>query len=156
MGRDIPHTQFSDADFDEFKRRLREETHKLADWYRHGAFIDEPGFCGFELEAWLVDRDFQPAPLNDVILSSIDHVLVVPELARFNFEINSTPQVLSEFMLRKMDAELETIWDLCELHARQRECGVMTIGILPTITDDALTVENMSANSRYQALNEQV
>lgn len=156
MGRDIPHTQFDDADFDEFQRRLREETQRLADWYHHGAFVNEPGFCGFELEAWLVDKDFQPAPLNDVILPCIGHPLVVPELARFNFEINSTPQVLSGFMFRKMDAELETLWELCETHARQHECRVLTIGILPTITDDALVVENMSVNSRYQALNEQV
>lgn len=156
MGLDIPHSQFCDADFEEFKRRLHRETDHLSAWFREGAFDDQPGACGFELEAWLVDSRFQPAPMNDVILPTIDHSLVVPELARFNFEINSTPRTLSPSMFRDMDEELAGIWELCENRAQDHGCGVMTIGILPTITDDALTVANMSSNCRYQALNEQV
>ncbi|CAI2717403.1 glutamate-cysteine ligase family protein [Nitrospina watsonii] len=156
MGLDIPHSQFGETDFEEFKRRLHRETDRLSAWFHEGVFEQEPGYCGFELEAWLVDADFQPAPVNDIILPRIDHPLVVPELARFNFELNSTPQVLSADMLGNMDRELETIWSLCDAHARDAGCGVMAIGILPTITDDALTVANMSSNSRYQALNEQV
>ena len=87
MGRDIARTTFSDEDFLEFKRRLREETQILMQWFQNESFDSHPCKCGFELEAWLINDQFQPAPKNEEFLSQINHAMVVPELAKFNFEI---------------------------------------------------------------------
>ena len=95
MGQEIASTRFHHRDFKDFAARLREETALLADWFREGRFADEGPIGGFELEAWLVDRKYRPAPLNVVFLQRLGNPLVVPELAKFNVELNTPPHHLS-------------------------------------------------------------
>jgi len=156
MGRDIARTSFSEEDFLEFKRRLREETHILMQWFQNDSFDSHPCRCGFELEAWLVNGQFEPAPANEEFLARINHAMVVPELAKFNFEINSTPQCMTGTLFGDMEEELLHVWNRCREQARSLGCEVLAIGILPTLKDSMLTMDNMSRNSRYLALNEQV
>ncbi len=156
MGRDIERTTFSDEDFLEFKRRLREETQMLMQWFQNESFESHPCKCGFELEAWLVNDQFEPAPVNEEFLARINHSMVVPELAKFNFEINSTPQRMTGSVFGDLEEELRFVWNRCREQARSLGCEVVAIGILPTLRDSMLTMANMSQNSRYQALNEQV
>lgn len=156
MGRDISKTRFTKSDVAEFKRRLLQENQILADMFQSGALDKREDLCGFELEAWLVDADFLPSPKNEAFLSRIAHPLVVPELSQFNFELNSTPQHLTGAMFSRLEQELQEVWALCEENARAVDSNIMTIGILPTIRDSMLTLENMTRISRYFALNNQV
>ena len=156
MGRDISKTRFTEVDLTRFKQKLLEEYRILADWFQNGALNRREDLCGFELEAWLVDRDFLPAPKNEAFLSRIAHPLVVPELSQFNFEINSTPQHIEESIFSKMENELQEVWRLCEANAEAVESSILAIGILPTIRDDMLTLDHMTHISRYFALNDRV
>ena len=61
MGQEIADSHFTAADFEEFSRRLERETKLLQDWLRQGRFRDGEHVGGFELEAWLVDRQARPA-----------------------------------------------------------------------------------------------
>ena len=81
---------------------------------------------------------------------------MVLELAKFNFEINSTPHPVSGPLLSRLENELSRVWETCEKHAVELQAKVMAIGILPTIRDDVLNMDNMSSLNRYIALNRQV
>ncbi len=156
MGREINTTEFFKEDFEEFEKRLRDESRILSEWFDTGSFEETEGFCGFELEAWLIDGKFDPYPRNEEFLHRVNNPLVVPELAKFNVEINSTPHPIEGRFLSVMHDELSRIWGLCEGHASDLGGGILAIGIHPTINDEMLSLENMSSMRRYAALNQQV
>jgi Glutamate-cysteine ligase family 2(GCS2) len=156
MGRDISKTRFTEDDLVRFKQKLMEEYRILADWFQSDRLKSQRHLCGFELEAWLVDRDLLPAPKNEAFLSRIAHPLVVPELSQFNFEINSTPQHIEGPIFSNMENELQEVWQLCADNAAAVGSDILATGILPTIRDDMLTLDHMTRISRYFALNDQV
>ncbi len=156
MGQEIATHAFSAADFEAFQQRLIEETRLLSQWFDAGLFVEEGGVGGMELEACLLDRDADPAPLNQPILAQLDDDLVVPELARFNVEINNTPRRLCGDAFERMHAELRDIWRRCNREAQRLSACMGMFGILPTLRQSALSLENMSPLNRYQALNDQV
>lgn len=156
MGQEIVSTSFLDADFDCFARRLQAETEQLRNWFGDQRFAGEHYVGGFELEAWITDRNFQPAPVNDRIIKAINSNLVVPELARFNLEINGRPQVLTGNHLQFLHADLSGQWRNCSAVARALDCRLIMAGILPTVRPEQLNLDTMSNQNRYRALNEQV
>ncbi|MET0003847.1 MAG: glutamate--cysteine ligase [gamma proteobacterium symbiont of Ctena orbiculata] len=156
MGQEIESSEFSAHDFAEFQRRLKRETELLAEWFDAGVFTSEGAVGGFELEACLLDRSAGPAPLNQPLLEKLDEPLVVPELATFNVEINSTARLLQGDVFERMAEELQRVWDKCNRLAQPLGARMGMIGIMPSLQQQALTLHNMSPLNRYQALNEQV
>lgn len=156
MGQEIEATRFTDEDFAGFSRRLQQETGLLAEWFETSAFSMRDRMCGYELEAWLVDRQFRPAPVNEAFLQRLDDPMVVPELARFNIEVNVHPQHLWGSTFSRFEAGLGATWQQCCRTAAQLDTQLMMIGTLPTVRADELSLPNMSNLKRYQALNEQV
>ncbi|MGK7912098.1 MAG: glutamate-cysteine ligase family protein [Synechococcus sp.] len=156
MGQEISTDRFCEADFARFRQHLQLETDRLAQWFDRS----EPSFPesselvgGFELEACLIDRDFQPAAINQSYLSCLNSGLVVEELASFNVEINTIPRLLTANCLSRMRADLEQTWERCTTAAEQLEAHLLSIGILPTLRPDHLSLANMSDRARYRALN---
>jgi hypothetical protein len=156
MGQEIEASRFTQADFDTFRRRLREETALLEQWFRDGVFASTHKFGGFELEACLVGRDMGPAPIVEPFLECLADPLVVPELATFNAEINGTPQCLQGHALGRLATELEATWERCSRAAAGLDAQLAMIGILPTLRPEHLDMAHMSPLKRYQALNEQI
>ena len=99
MGEEIQSSNFSPKDFTRFKQQLQAETETLGQWFAESRFADEHPVAGFELEAWLVDDHYRPAPRNAEFLQQLADPLASPELASFNFEVNSTPRSLSGHVL---------------------------------------------------------
>ncbi len=156
MAREVSTNRFSHRDFKALAQRLEEETALLADWFRDDVFSHGRTSAGFELEAWLADRDGLPAPCNEAFLAALDDPLVVPELACFNIEINCTPRPLRDHALSALCDELEATWRRCQERARALDLELFMIGHLPTVRPEDLVLENMSRSSRFRALNEQV
>lgn len=156
MGQDIPGATFRQEDFERFSGCLEVETALLESWYHGGGFRDASFVAGFELEGWLLDESFRPAPLNQSFLARIDHPLVVPELSTFNIELNGTPQVFGPYALPALEAELLTTWRQCLAVAEELESTLLMIGTLPTLEEADLSLEHMSPLNRYRALNERV
>jgi hypothetical protein len=109
MGQEISVDHFQAGERKLFNRRLAEETELLCNTLASGRFASTDFVAGFELEAWLIDRNYFPAPNNEDYLTHLDHPLVVPELSRFNIELNGTPQVLRGDALVRMERELGRI-----------------------------------------------
>jgi gamma-glutamyl:cysteine ligase YbdK (ATP-grasp superfamily) len=111
---------------------------------------------GFEVEAWLVDKNALPAPVNEKFLMQLNDPMVMHELASFNIELNVIPQSLQGNALQKLQEELDRIWNKCRKTAKEINTDVMTIGIHPAVREEHLTLQYMSNSERYRALNEQI
>ena len=156
MGQEINRTRFSEADFQQFAGKLAEETAALQAFARAGRFADARYVAGFELEAWLLDHAGRPSPVNEAYLRALNDPLVVPELSRFNVELNAPPVEMGAGVLAAMEESLLTTWDNCQQVAHGMDTVLAMIGILPTIRDEDLCLANMSAMNRFDVLNAQV
>ena len=156
MGDEIDRRFFDAADFSTFRTRLIEETEQLGEAFRNNDFSTRGNVAGFELEAWLLDEKGDPTPKNEAFLDAVDNPLVVPELAAYNIELNGSPSQLTGHVFTRLEDELAATWNACVEAGRRIDCGVMTIGILPTIRQDLLNSSFMSEVTRYQSLNDRV
>ncbi len=156
MGDEISRSHFTSADSEAFEQRLAGETALLKCWFDERAFSDVVPVCGLELEAWLIDDQARPAAVIQALLDRLDDPMVVPELAKFNVELNVQPQALNSLALSRLQQELQQTWERCQSAAAGLGVRVLMTGILPSAQQQDLTLNNMSAMKRYRALNEQV
>ncbi len=156
MGREIEQSTFSAEQTAQFVERVAKETELLDSLWSGGNLSDSGYVGGFELEAWLLDHNFFPLPRNEDLLKRLDSPLVVPELSRFNVELNGTPQPMRAGALRRLEAELDHTWRHCLSVANELEATMMMVGILPTVREQDLSLEHISDRNRYHALNREV
>ena len=158
MGQEIDRTRFTEDDFARFRQRVAQETDLLADWLARGRMDETRIVGGYEIEAWLIDPHYCPAPRNREFLDRFASPLATPELARFNVEFNSSPQPLDGSLPAFDHSHRELVGTLRQAReiAGQLDCEVLMTGILPTLRPEHLGLENMSDMKRYAALNEQV
>lgn len=156
MGQAIPASTFSPEQVGRFEAALRAETALARRCFAEHAFAPRARRAGFELEAWLLDHNLFPKPCNQPFLARMADPLVVPELSRFNIELNGTPQPLAGPALARLAAELEDTWSRCQAAAHEEEATLVAIGTLPTLREADLDLAAMTPAARYQALNRQV
>ncbi len=156
MGEEIKYSHFNKADYQQFFSHLEEETMLLKSWFDNHRFSSSPLMAGYELEAWLINKTGNPVAINDDFLRLADNALLSPELAKFNIELNVEPEQLSNKVLSIFEHKLNTLWQQCSTTAASLNSNIISIGILPTLEDSDLTLENLSLLDRYRALNEQV
>lgn len=156
MGEEIQYSRFKQSDYARFKKSLHDETQILNDWFNNKSFSNSPLVAGYELEAWLIDQAGAPCPNNEQLLQSAHNELLSPELAKFNIELNVKPQLLKSSVLSDFESSLIKLWDQCQTISSHSHCSLLGIGILPTLQDKHLILDNLSTLDRYRALNEQV
>lgn len=156
MGEEIERIAFTPVDAERFRERLEQETALVCRWLDEGRFADRAWVAGFEVEAWLLDRGYRPTPSNGRFLERVADPLVVPELAQFNVELNGDPQPLGARTFRALEHDLEATWQRCLDVANEEGWTLVTIGTLPTVREQDLSLRNVSAGNRYLALNQQV
>lgn len=108
---------------------------------------------GAEQEMFLVDRNMRPAPLYGQVLRHLNDSRFVTELAKFNLEANVTPLKFGGRSLRVMEAELQEMMALARRAAAACNAEVVLTGILPTLTLQDLTLDNITDLPRYRELN---
>jgi hypothetical protein len=156
MGQEITRTHFAPADFQRFYSRLSDETQALVRDAAAGRFADIRFVAGFELESWLLDHAGYPSPVNATLLERLADPLVVPELSRFNIELNGPPEPIRRGALLALENSLLRTWQRCQDAAHGMDTVLAMIGILPNIRLSDLTLANISAMKRYSVLNEQI
>ena len=156
MGQEIKRPQYNAQDEAFFREKLREETKVVKRWFDEKAFSKNPPQCGLELEAWLVTRDFIPAPQSDLFLKELSHPLIVPEISKFNFEINSHPVEIKGHVFSQLEKEVLGIWKKSEQFAESKGLRAILIGTLPTLRDYMLTMDYLSPQKRYFVLNKRI
>ena len=156
MGEEITYSRFVKADYQQFEKHLKQETEILGELFDSHALSSGALAAGYELEAWLIDDKASPCPHNDTFLEKANDPLISPELAKFNIELNVVPQGFNATLLSSFEQQLKQLWDKCQHTADEIGCHMMGVGILPTLKDSDLSLENISSMNRYRALNEQV
>ncbi len=156
MGEEIDAVYFSEQDLKNYQHFLQKENQLLTEWFTHNQLSSHHTRAGFELEVWIVDKDANPTPLNDSFLKELNDDLMSPELSRFNIELNGEPEDLTGHALSRLQASLEKSWQHCTEVAASFDASLIMIGILPSVTDKQLVLQNMSNMKRYYALNQQV
>ena len=156
MGEEIKYSRFNKTDYQQFISQLKAETSLIKNCFDEQQFSSAQLMAGYELEAWLIDRDAKPAAINEKFLAQADNELLSLELAKFNIELNVEPEILHNKVLSSFEHKLNSLWQHCTKTAQSLDTDILGIGILPSLHDDDLTTTNISLLDRYKALNEQV
>ncbi len=156
MGQEISLSQFDDADFKRFHQKLQQETRLLRRLIEQKNVSHRDPVAGFEIEAWLVNKDMRPSPINKHYLATLNDPQASLELAKFNIEFNCDPVVLTDDVFSRLHRQLQTTWDKAKRHAESLDHNIVMIGILPTLQQADLHLGNMSDMHRYRALNKQI
>ena len=158
MGQEIKNTNFSKSDFSKFHSCLEQETKLLSKWYQQGVLSNDRLVGGFEIESWILDCAFRPAPINKEFLEAFNSPLVSPELASFSLEFNNLPRDLIGTAFSDFHAELVNTWKQAQDVAKNLSIPskLLLIGTLPTFQLSSLSESAMSDMNRYHALNKQI
>lgn len=138
-----------------FMRHLLGDVEALDRMLRAGVF-ERDRRIGAELEMFLVDSGMRPACLGPEILEVTNDERLTTELARFNLEANASPRHFKGRCLRELEEELQLLVAKVEVAAREKGAMVLLAGILPTLRQSDLGLENMTPSPRYRLLNETI
>lgn len=156
MGQEIDKESFTKAERTEFHDRLKSETLLLIEMLEDDCFSQAHGIGGFELEGWLCDKKFNPAPLNIEFLKTLNNTDATTELAKFNFEFNSPKFVLKADIFSRAEAHFSNLLAQCNAAAETMDLNSIFIGILPTAKPEHFTPDNMTQLHRYRAMNNEI
>lgn len=108
---------------------------------------------GAEQEMFIIDKDYGPKCAAQSMLTEINDSRFTNEIAQFNIEANLSPQQFQGNCLRLMEEETKEIFSLAKQYAKRYSADVVLAGILPTLRQMDLTLENMTPADRYYELN---
>lgn len=141
-------------DIRNFTQHIYQDIKALELMLENNAFESGITRIGAEQEIALVDSTFRPVNTAQKILDDLsDHPLITNELPLFNLEVNLTPRELTGNCLALMEKELKA--ELKKIYASGSRFDTTPVlaGILPTIRQSDLVMDNMTPNPRYFALN---
>jgi CBS domain-containing protein/gamma-glutamyl:cysteine ligase YbdK (ATP-grasp superfamily) len=138
----------------QFSSALLRDVQALERMEREGMFESDRRRIGAEQEMFLVDRAMRPANLGARMLELLDDDHFTPELAQFNLECNLDPVDLTGDCFTRLERQNLKLVEKARAAAREAGGHVVLIGILPTLEPEDLSLDNMTPNPRYFALND--
>jgi hypothetical protein len=156
VGKEIGTGNYSDQDLINFKQRLEAETKLLKSWFDSNAFVKDLPKTGIELEAWILDENMLPDPYAPEFLKKLNNKKIVPEIAKFNFEMNSDPHRLHGNVFSTLEKELQEMWSQCEKVANENNKHPLLVGTMPLLRPHMLSMDYLSPQNRYAVMNNQV
>ncbi|MFM9377631.1 glutamate--cysteine ligase [Gordonia sp. VNK21] len=160
MGEDVRRQQFTGADRVRFRERLARGTEAIARMLADGLFTDqgrppEP-LLGMEVELNLIDGAANPAMANAAVLEAIADPDYQTELGQFNIEINVSPRPFVGGDTVTLEEALRRSLNQAEAAAAGTGNHLVMVGMLPTLRTSHFAHHWISANPRYDLLNEQI
>jgi hypothetical protein len=156
MGKDVEPTEFTRADRQRFRQKVRRCLDVFAQMLAESRFESDRPMAGLEIELNLVDNAGDPSMRNAEVLAAISDPAFQTELGRFNIEINLPPQQLGPGGLAVFEDMVRAGLNEAEAKAERVDAHIVMVGILPTLRRDHISLDTLSANPRYKLLNEQV
>jgi gamma-glutamyl:cysteine ligase YbdK (ATP-grasp superfamily) len=156
VGRDIEAVEISGEDRRVYEDRLRRSLGVLARMLRERAFEDGPSQVGLEIELNLVGEQAGPAMRNAQVLDAITDPDWETELGQFNLEINVPPRQLAGDALAGLEQQVRASLNAADQKARAVGSRLVMVGILPTLGEEHMSEQALSANARYRMLNEEI
>ncbi|MGI8447248.1 MAG: glutamate-cysteine ligase family protein [Streptosporangiaceae bacterium] len=156
MGRDIQAITISGEDRRKYREKVQRSLDVLARMLRERRFEASPSRVGVEIELNLVDSDGDPSMRNAAVLDAIADPAWDTELGQFNLEINVPPRRLEGHALADLEQEIRASLNAADGKARGAGSRLVMVGILPTLAEEHMQEETISASDRYRVLNEQI
>ena len=156
MGTDIDQTEFSDEDYQQFRRTLHHELLQLEDLLQQPGFGEGPPSFGAELELYIIDENGQPKAINTELHQDMNDDQLTLELNRFNLEYNFKPVTQCERPFSDMHDHMLSALERLQSLAAKRNARVLPIGILPTLHCEDMGAHAITDIPRYHALAKQL
>src|SRR2546429_407316 len=156
MGKDVSLSTFTREDRTRYRQKVRRCLDVFALMLNDFRFDADRPMTGLELELNLMDIDGGPAMRNAEVLAELADPSFQTELGQFNLEINITPRLIAGRGFQEYEDDLRASLTRADERARKAQAQLVAIGILPTLTLGHAVVENISADPRYRALNDQM
>ncbi len=156
MGQDIERKEFTREDRTRYREKVRACLDVFARMLREARFDFEHPMTGIEVELNLVDDACDPAMKNAEVLEAIADPDFVTELGQFNLEINVPPRSLAGDGILSFEHNVRDSLNAAEARARGVGAHMVMVGILPSLQTSHMRPETLSANPRYQLLNDQI
>jgi len=137
-----------------FMKSLLNEVRALEYMLSHDLIESGVRRIGAEQEMFVVDSACGPASKALEILERVEDDRFTTELGQFNLEANLSPQSMTGDCLRRMERELEEVYAQARKTAKEVNCDIALVGILPTLSLQNLTMDSMVPSARYKALND--
>ncbi|GAA3241587.1 glutamate-cysteine ligase family protein [Actinocorallia longicatena] len=154
MGKDVEAVEISGEDRRQYREKVRRCLDVLARMLRESRFEFGRPHIGLEIELNLVDAAGDPLMRNTDVLDAIADPAWETELGRFNLEINVPPRELGG--AGALEEEIRDNLNNAEDAARTVGASLVMVGILPTLRESDIHLENLSGNDRYHLLNQQI
>ena len=156
MGQHEVEQYFGHEKLQAFMAALLDDLRALDYLIDHDLIESDVHRVGAEQEMFLVDPDLRAAPIATQVLAAMNEPRVTTEIARFNLELNLTPQTITGDCFSLMEQELNQLIANTREHAAQFGADTLLAGILPTLERSDLTLANLSPQPRYHELNRAV
>jgi len=156
VGKDIERLEFTREDRTRYRAKVQANLDALTRMLADSPFECDRPLTGLEIELNLVDDREEPAMRNAAVLEAIADPAFVTELGQWNVEINVPPDVLEGDGLARVESRVRASLNAAEEHAAGMGVHMVMIGILPTLRQEQLSHEVLSANPRYSLLNQQI
>jgi hypothetical protein len=144
----------------EDRKRYREKVKRCLDVFARmlaeARFDGDRRSIGLEIELNITEETGDPAMANQHVLEMIADPDWQTELAQFNIEINVAPRLLADGVLSELETAVRGSLNHAEEGAQKAHARLVMVGILPTLTEDLLNGSALTANPRYELLNEQI
>lgn len=156
MGQQDVSAASDDRQLRAFMRAVLEDVNALERMLEMDAFEAGVRRVGAEQEMFLIDRSMNAAPMCIPVLEAASDPRLVTELAQFNLEANLSPRVFGGDCLRQMERELKEVLGIARAAANRHGGDILLAGILPTLRQSDLGIENLTPNPRYAELNRSI
>jgi hypothetical protein len=156
MGQQVEARVFSREDRQRYRQKVRNCLDVFARMLAEARFDSDRRSVGLEIELNLTDDAGDPALTNLQVLERVADPDFVTELGQFNVEINIAPRLLEGSVLREFEETIRASLNHADERAREAGDHMMIVGILPTITEKLLNADVLTANPRYELINQQI
>ncbi|MDB4973890.1 MAG: glutamate-cysteine ligase, family 2 [Myxococcaceae bacterium] len=152
MGKALERDRFTAAEFARFSERLTEHLAVLRELLARPGFGAGASSIGAEVELHLVDDEVQPLAENQAVLDTAHDARLMPEINRFNLEINASPVALRGSPFGQLRSDLGSALEVVRAAAREHHAHAVMVGILPTLRAAHLAQGVLTSAPRYHAL----
>jgi len=153
MGEQKISTETSERQSRDFTKAILNDLRAFENMLVEGKFEDGVSRIGAEQEMFLVDSAMTPAPVAMEILGDVADERLTTEIGLFNLEANLTPSEFKGDCLGKLETELNELVGIVRKSADKFGASPVLAGILPTIHQSDLTLDNITPMPRYFELN---
>jgi len=152
MGIEIAEADFTPQMARAFAQRLQDNLVALRQVLEWPDFGRGEASLGAELEMYLIDRNGRPRCVNREVQDAAGDPQLTLELNRYNLEYNLSPHRISARPFEATEREMLARLSWLQTQAAAFDARIVTIGILPTLTQADFGPDSMTDRKRYHVL----